>query len=384
MKNRKKKNGERWMEEKFLFTENLSVGYHGKALIDDIQIESRKGQILTFIGPNGSGKSTILKSISRYLKPVKGSIYLDFSDLNQWSGKDLAKKMSVVWTEKIRPELMNCEEIVAAGRYPYTGRMGILSEQDWEKVKEAITLVHMEEFQKQDFMAISDGQRQRVLLAKAICQEPELLILDEPTSFLDIRYKLEFLQILRQMAKEKQMAVILSMHELDLAQKISDYVICIKGEKIFLQGKPEQVFTEQVIEKLYELPEGAYHSVFGSVEMNQVKGKPKVFVIAGGGSGTEQFRKLQKKEIPFYTGVLHLGDVDYEIAKGLATDVVVEQAFERIGETAYQKAMGYLKQCRYVICTVKKFGEMNWRNSELLQEARQMGLKIVDGAEEIF
>lgn len=122
-------------------------------------------------------------------------------------------------TERMKPELMTCHDIVATGRYPYTGRLGILSREDERKVDEALEAVHAQELGIRNFQEISDGQRQRVLLARAICQEPEVMILDEPTSYLDIRHKLELLAILRKMAKENGITVIMSLHEIDLAQK---------------------------------------------------------------------------------------------------------------------------------------------------------------------
>ena len=126
----------------------------------------------------------------------------------------------MVLTERLKPELMTCHDVVATGRYPYTGRLGILSKEDELKVDQAMEAVHAQELGSRNFQEISDGQRQRVLLARAICQEPEIMILDEPTSFLDIRYKLELLGILRNMAKEKGITVILSLHEIDMAQKM--------------------------------------------------------------------------------------------------------------------------------------------------------------------
>ena len=202
------------MEEYFIQTEQLTVGYDGKPLIKDIEIRLKKGEILTLIGPNGAGKSTILKSMTRKLKLVGGAVYLDGEMMSRMSGKDVAKRLAVVMTERIRPELMTCEDIVATGRYPYTGTLGILGEEDWEKVHEAMELVHALDFKDRDFTAVSDGQRQRILLARAICQEPEVIVLDEPTSFLDIRHKLELLAILKDMVVRKKTAVLMSLHEL--------------------------------------------------------------------------------------------------------------------------------------------------------------------------
>ena len=212
------------MGEYYFHLDQLTVGYNGKPLIDQIQVGIHKGEIVTLIGPNGSGKSTILKSITRQLKILGGKVLYEENDLHKLSYKELSTRMAVVLTERMRPELMTCHDIVATGRYPYTGRLGILSRKDEDKVDEAMRIVHAEELGSRDFNAISDGQRQRVLLARAICQEPEIIVLDEPTSFLDIRHKLELLSILRSMAKEKGITVIMSLHEIDLAQKIRSFV----------------------------------------------------------------------------------------------------------------------------------------------------------------
>lgn len=174
------------MGEYYFHLDQLTVGYNGKPLIDQIQVGIHKGEIVTLIGPNGSGKSTILKSITRQLKILGGKVLYEENDLHKLSYKELSTRMAVVLTERMRPELMTCHDIVATGRYPYTGRLGILSREDEDKVDEAMRIVHAEELGSRDFNAISDGQRQRVLLARAICQEPEIIVLDEPTSFLDI------------------------------------------------------------------------------------------------------------------------------------------------------------------------------------------------------
>ena len=231
------------MSENYFQMKDLSVGYHGNVLIHDICTEIKKGEILTLIGPNGSGKSTILKSITKQLTLIGGKVTIGEKNLKDLSYKELATKMAVVLTQRAKPELMTCYEVVAAGRYPYTGRLGILTREDEKKTQEALEIVHATEYAEKSFEAISDGQRQRILLARAICQEPEVLILDEPTSFLDIRYKLELLTILKNMAKEKQITVIMSLHEIDLAQKISDKILCVKGDTVFGYGEPEAILS---------------------------------------------------------------------------------------------------------------------------------------------
>ena len=178
------------MQDYYLHTEGMTVGYDGSPLIRDIALGVRRGEILTLIGPNGSGKSTILKSLIRELSLLGGTVYLDGREMQRVPASEMARIMAVLMTERVRPELMTCWDVAAAGRYPYTGRLGLLGREDREKVAQALALVHADGFAAQDFSRISDGQRQRVLLARAICQEPEIIVLDEPTSFLDIRYKL--------------------------------------------------------------------------------------------------------------------------------------------------------------------------------------------------
>ena len=362
------------MEKSFIYTENMTVGYDGKALIRDIRLSLEKGQILTLIGPNGAGKSTILKSIIRQLKLVDGAVFLDQKSMEKMTDKEISRKLAVVMTGRMQPELMPCEDIVGTGRYPYTGVLGILSAEDHEKVRAAMELVHAWDLKNRDFSAVSDGQRQRILLARAICQEPEVIVLDEPTSFLDIRHKLELLSILKEMVREKHMAVLMSLHELDLAQKVSDLVICVHGARIERGGVPEEIFTDEYIRHLYGVTAGSYNTSFGCLEMEPAKGKPEVFVIAGGGSGIPVFRKLQRQGVPFAVGVLQENDVDYQVAKALAAKVVTEKPFEEISEERYQEARELMRSCKKVILAVSGFGTMNRRNEELKNEAESLGI----------
>lgn len=367
----------------FFRTSRLTVGYSGKPLIRDIEVGLQKGQILTLIGPNGSGKSTILKSITKHLKSIYGTVYIDDRSIDDMSNRDLSYQVSVVLTEKLKTELMTCQDVVETGRYPYTGLLGILSENDKLQVRAAMELVNAWELKDKDFTQISDGQRQRVLLARAICQEPQIIVLDEPTSFLDVRYKLELLGILRVMAKERGITVIMSLHELELAQKISDLVMCVKGETIFYFGDPHEIFQKDLIADLYDLRNGSFNPIFGSFEMERPSGEAKVFVIAGGGAGVYQYRSLQKMRVPFVTGILHENDIDYQVACDLATEVFAEKGFVRIGDDVYQSALRRLESCYTVINCLHAYGEINLRNRDLYNAALSLGLRDIGSADEL-
>lgn len=361
------------MNDICLRAEGLSVGYNGKPLIREIDLKLRRGEIMTLIGPNGAGKSTVLKSIIRQLKLVCGTVCLDGLDMAAMRERDLARKLSVLMTGHIRPELMTCFDVAATGRYPYTGRLGLLTQTDREKVAQCLELVHASSLADRDFSQISDGQRQRVLLARALCQEPEVLVLDEPTSFLDIRHKLELLAILKDMVRSRHLAVVMSLHELDLAQKISDVVVCVHGDCIERQGPPEEIFTARYMMELYGAARGSYNSLFGSLELEAVSGKPEVFVIGGGGSGIPVYRRLQRQGIPFAAGVLQENDLDFPVAQALAAQVVVEGSFQPVGTESFRRAVEVIEGCRCVLCPLKSFGPMNERNCELRDMADRAG-----------
>ena len=235
-----------------LKTKGLTIGYDHD-LIAGISMKVRPGQIVTLIGPNGSGKSTLLKTLTGHLKARAGVVYLDGTDRSLMPQKEIAKKLSMVATHPVRPELMTCREVIESGRYPYTGMFGRLSETDRERVEEAIAVTETGEIAASFFTDISDGQRQRVMLARSICQEPEVLVLDEPTSFLDIRYRIDILTRIKELAKKRGIAVIMSVHEPETAMKLSDHVIAVGEGRVLREGSVEEVFEEGFIRRLYGL-----------------------------------------------------------------------------------------------------------------------------------
>ena len=244
---------------------DLAVGYNSP-LLEHIKFAAERGQILTLIGPNGAGKSTLMKTLAAQLAPQGGTVLLDGQSLSVYSPNARARKMALMVPHTNRTELTTCFDVAAAGRYPYTGRLGILSEEDKKQVFDALHLVNAADIADRDFDKISDGQRQRVLLARAVCQEPEILLLDEPTSFLDVKGKAELMTILRRLAKDKNTAIILSLHELDLAQKLSDAVGCVSQDSVSEIMTVKDEFQKENIQKLYKMSAEEYTCMLGKKE----------------------------------------------------------------------------------------------------------------------
>ena len=267
------------MNEKALCTaRELAIGYGKTPLLSDICLGAQPGQILTLIGPNGAGKSTLLKTLAGQLAPMGGTVLLAGKDLTAYTGTQRAQKLALMAPHSRRMELTTCFDFVSAGRYPYTGRLGILSAEDRQQVHRALELVGAAQLADRDFNRISDGQRQRILLARALCQQPEVILLDEPTSFLDIKGKIELLTILKELAHTGQLAVILSLHELELAEKIADTVVCVSPGGVSGVLTPEQAFQPENIRALYGLTEQQYTALFGTPEPEAEKapaGKPQ-------------------------------------------------------------------------------------------------------------
>ena len=254
------------MKEFLCETQDLAIGYGKTPLASGIALRAKPGQILVLVGPNGAGKSTLLKTLAGQLAPLGGTVLLDGQDLTAYTGTARAQKLALMLPHTRRTELTTCFEFAAAGRIPYTGRLGILSDADRQAVQDALEIAGAAHLADRDFNCISDGQRQRVLLARAICQQPKVLLLDEPTSFLDIKGKIELLTILQKLAHEQGLAVIVSLHELDMAQKIADAVVCVFPDHVSGVLTPDAAFAPDNIRALYALSEEQYTALFGQAK----------------------------------------------------------------------------------------------------------------------
>lgn len=244
---------------------DVMAGYHGKVVLDGLSFEVPRGGILVLIGPNGAGKSTVLRTLSRALLPMQGTVTLDGRDLQRYSGEALARELAVMLTDRAKPELMTVRDVVSLGRYPYTGRLGRLDAADEAQVKDAMEAMDVMALRERDFRELSDGQKQRVLLARALAQDPKLLILDEPTGYLDIHYKLQLLRVLRAKA-QAGMTIVASLHEIELARLLADQLLTVKDGHAGHSGTPEEIFREEIIAPLYDISAEEFRLLYGRAE----------------------------------------------------------------------------------------------------------------------
>ena len=242
--------------------ENVSAGYRKNIVLKDVNLEVKKGEIISLIGPNGGGKSTLLKSIRGELSLLGGAVYLGEDELKTISLRELSRKMSIVTTDRIKPELMTCKDVVSAGRLPFTDCFGFGSEKDSAAVQRAMSLMKIEALKDKPYDKLSDGQKQRTLIARSIAQEPEYLIMDEPTSYLDIRYRMEFMDVIEGLAKEG-VTIVMSLHELELALNYSDRLLLIYDDGRTMCEEPSKVLEKGLIKELFSLTDEMYEKALG-------------------------------------------------------------------------------------------------------------------------
>ena len=334
--------------------EHLSKRYGEHPAVSDLSVTIESGQIYGFLGSNGAGKSTTMNIMAGCLSATEGHVRIGGYDI--FDEPEKAKRL-IGYLPEQPPFYLN-ETPMEYLRFVGEAK-GLRGAELTVQIADAVARTGIEPVRSRRISTLSKGYRQRVGIAQALLGRPEVIILDEPTSFLDIRYKLEFLSIIQNMSRERNLSVIMSLHELDLAGRISDKIACVRGDKVDRFGTPEEIFTQGYIPQLYQMTTGSYDERTGDLELPKTEGEPKVFVIAGNGTGTAVFRKLQRERVPFVTGILWENDLDYPAAKALATEVISVKAFTKIGEKEIQKAKEWIKKCDKVICTldVEKSGE---------------------------
>jgi len=236
-----------------LETQNLTLGYGRSPVIRDLALAVPSERITVLVGPNGCGKSTLLKGLARLLKPHGGTVYLDGGDIFWRSTQAVAKRLGILPQSPIAPEGLTVRDLVAQGRYPYQSWLQQWSSQDERMVAWALELAGMQEFAHRPLEQLSGGQRQRAWVAMVLAQDTEILLLDEPTTFLDLAHQMEVLDLLADLNVQQQRTVVMVLHDINQAARYSDYLVAVRDGQIYAQGPPERVMTEQTVRAVFSI-----------------------------------------------------------------------------------------------------------------------------------
>lgn len=236
-----------------LEAKNISVDYIERRIIDDLSLSLEQGKITALVGPNGSGKSTLLKSLARLLPVEAGAVYLDGKAIQKLPSRQVARELAILPQGPSAPRGLTVLELVEQGRFPHAGALKMLKHQDHDAVKTALELTNMTAFANRSLDALSGGERQRAWLALTLAQDTGLLLLDEPTTFLDVGYQLEVLELVERLNQERQMTVALVLHDLNQAARYSHRMLVLKQGAIVADGRPEDVMTPELLLEVFKV-----------------------------------------------------------------------------------------------------------------------------------
>ena len=243
------------MTKKVIHTENLSIGYTSKketrTIIANCDISLAAGQLIALVGANGVGKSTLLKTLTGIIPPIKGEVLLHNKVINKYTPTELAQELSIVLTESLPPSNLTVYEIVALGRQPYTNWLGTLTDEDKTKINEAIELTSIAAYTHKKYYEISDGQLQKTLIARALAQDTSIIILDEPTTHLDLVHKVSLIKLLQKLTHETGKTILYSTHDIDLAIQLCDEMIVLTENKL-VKDQPCNLIAQNVFNELFE------------------------------------------------------------------------------------------------------------------------------------
>lgn len=360
----------------FVEVENLGFGYGGQVLLSGVQVSVQRGEMIGLLGPNGSGKTTLVKLLSGVLRPGQGRVLLEGRDLVAWGRRAIARRVAVVPQEVQVPFAFTVEQMVALGRTPFVPLFGTRSSEDREIVRAALQTTEVEVLAGRIFNELSGGERQRVLVAMALAQQPRLLLLDEPTAHLDIKYQIEVLELVRRLNRETGVTVIAAMHDLNLAARYFPRLLLFQ-RGIVADGGPAEVLEPHLLHRVYDIAvqvgvmRGAEHlSVVppGETASTQEAGgqAPAIHLMAGGGTGALVMRALADAQIAFSAGVLNIGDSDYALALRLAGEVIAERPFAPVSAEARTRLRARLREVSVLILCPMPIGQ---GNLALLEEA---------------
>lgn len=366
---------------------NIDVSYGAKKILEAISFYADKGEILGIIGPNGSGKTTLLKAMSRIVAPDSGEVHINDRSLASFDVRDLAQQIAVVPQDIQIGFDYTVQEIVMMGRHPYIRRLASETVRDLEICDRAMHLANVTHLAGSSVREISGGERQRVLIARALAQEPRILLLDEATSNLDISHQVDILNLIRSLTGK--ITVISVFHDLNLAAYYCDRLIMLKEKRIVAVGKPGEVLTREALKTVY--------GIDVLVKLHPMTGKPyilplyehtgkfqserSVHVVCGGGTGSDLLYALHREGFQVSAGVLTLMDTDYAVATALGIPCITEAPFSAISSDARSELERYIDAAHTVVVTAMPIGQGNIENIRILERCRNKSIILLNSGE---
>ncbi|MHC1636894.1 MAG: ATP-binding cassette domain-containing protein [Candidatus Nezhaarchaeales archaeon] len=363
----------------------VDFSYGTREVLRGITVTLEGGEFIGLMGPNGSGKTTLLKVMNNVLKPRKGTVMVDEREVSKLKIKDMAKLFGVVSQEYETSFSFTALDVVLMGRNPYLSRLRGESKRDYEIAIKSMELTNTLHLVDRPFNELSGGEKQRVMIARALAQEPKIMLLDEPTSHLDVSSQIEILELLKKLCKEKGLLIIAVIHDFNLAAYYCDKIILMKDGCIYAMGKPEEVLTPESIEEVFGVKVSIQrHPITGTIYVTPLpiskaitaKREKRIHVICGGGTGVMVLKALVDKGFKVTSGVLNILDSDYEVAIDLCEEVVYEAPFSPISDSSHKRNLELIEKSDAVILTDVPIGWGNFKNLEAVSKAIDMGKKV--------
>ena len=368
--------------------QDMDAYYGSTKILDSINFSASHGELMGIIGPNGSGKTTLLRTISRILKPKVGAILLEGRDVQGMKDREFSRNFAAVPQDTTINFDFSALDIVIMGRSPHLGRLELETEKDIEIARRSMELTNCWRLAERPITELSGGERQLVIIARALTQEPKVLLLDEPTSHLDIKYQIEIMELLKRLTTEEKLIVIAVIHDLNLAARYCDRLVLLHNGKIITLGTQTQVLTAEnikntfgaaVIVKKHALTNQCYVSPVPYPLKHENKNEV-IHLICGGGEGASLMHVLSAKGYSVTAGVVNMLDTDYEVAKLLNIPVVTEAPFSPITQEAFQAHLTLADKANMVVLCNIPFGPGNLKNLEVAEAAlkRKKALLVFD------